>query len=260
MRVHDLKGMFSQARPILETITRDPSTERVRSIKPDEKVQSMWDDLDQTARMWQWTPEHGATEEDFEPRYTEADELEDALLFPLEATGDMADNLFRNNPSAMEMFEKQSIDVRKFAEDLDTDDEFFGSDEDFDSTMDDEELAELDDDDEDSNWDTEEEGSSEDGYGYVHKGESEAANEAINVLTKMFKASSIREPDYFLSIVRNPSNASQIPESIRNHPADLMASLRIALRSQKDYDSSHEGIEADFFRHLDRQKSKGEGC
>ncbi|KAF2126227.1 hypothetical protein P153DRAFT_378428 [Dothidotthia symphoricarpi CBS 119687] len=261
MRVHKLKDMFSQARPILATITKDPNTERCRSIKPDEQVTSMWDDLDKTAVIWEWSTQHGAKETEFEPRYTEADELEDALLFPLEATGEMADNLFRNNPSAMEIFEKQSIDVRTFAADLDTDDEFSGSEGDFDSDMDDEafeddgELDGLEDDDNDEDWDTEE-GSSDGEYGYVHKGEVGAANEAIDVLTKMFKGSSFREPDYFLSIIRNPSKANQIPESIRNNPADFMASLRIALRSQKAYDSSHIGIEADFHRHLDRQKSK----
>lgn len=254
--------MFSATRHILQTITRDPKTERVRSIKPDEKVQNMWDGLDHTAKAFKWCPADGETDEGFEASYayTEADELEDALLFPLEASGEMADNLFRNDPSAMEIFEKETVDVRKFAADEDTDDEFMGSDEDeyedFDSELDEEELAALEDDDGDSDWGTDDE-ASEGGREFITAEEQDAIDETIDKLATQMKQVRIREPDYFLPTLRNPAAAKSIPDIVKKDPANLMHALRNAFRCLKEYDSSHMGMQADFMRHVDRQKSKG---
>ena len=228
----------------------------------------MWDGLDKTAKAFLWCPNDG-TEMDggFEPSYayTEADELEDALLFPLEASGELVDNLFRNDPSAMEVFEKETIDVRKFAADLDTDDERMDSDDDldseddFDSELDDEALEALEaleDDDGDSNWGTDEE-LSESGGGFITADEHRAIDKTVDMLADQMKKFRMREPDYFLPILRDPSGAKGIPDVVKNDPTNLMHALRNALRHQKEYDSSHFGIEADFLRHLDRQKSKG---
>jgi hypothetical protein len=254
--------MFSATKHILQTITRDPKTERVRSIKPGEEAQNMWDGLDNSAKAFRWSPDDGETNEVFEVgyTYTEADELEDALLFPLEANGQMADNLFRNDPSAMEIFEKGSIDVRKFANDEDTDDEWMGSDEDeyddFDSELDDEELAALEDDDGDSEWGTDDDGS-EGGRDLITAEEQDAIDETIGMLAAKMKQFVIREPDYFLPILRNPAAAKGIPESVKKDPVNLMHVLRNAFRCLKEYDSSQMGMHADFMRHIDRQKSKG---
>jgi hypothetical protein len=87
--------MFFATRHILHTITRDAKTERICSIKPDEQVVSMWDGLDQTAKAYNWCPsDDGDIDEGFMASYayTEADELEDAILFPKEARGEMADS------------------------------------------------------------------------------------------------------------------------------------------------------------------------
>jgi hypothetical protein len=65
--------------------------------------------------------------------YTDADEIEDALLFPHEASGEMKDNLFGDNPSAMDDFENGFFNPDAFAEDLDTDEESMDSYDDFDS-------------------------------------------------------------------------------------------------------------------------------
>jgi hypothetical protein len=266
--------MFSATRHILETITRDPITERVRSIKPGEEVASMWDGLDETARSYKWAPNDSADmDEGFQESYayTEADALEDALLFPLETNGEMADNLFRNDPSAMEVFEKETIDVRRFAADLDTDDESMDSDEDLDSTTGyDSDLAEqarkaleaLEDDDEDSDWEDEELSDDNDelhnnGSNFVTAEEKDAIDRTVDVLSNQMKKSGTREPDYFLPILQNPASATEIPKAIREDPANLMQVLKNALRCQKEYDSSHMGIKADFYRHIDRQKSKG---
>jgi hypothetical protein len=268
--------MFSATRPILETITRDPKTDRVRSIKPEEDAVSMWDALDTTARSYDWSLEDRSDmHEGFQDSYayTEADELEDALLFPLEASGEMADNLFRHDPSAMEIFEKETIDVCKFAADLDTDDESLGSDDDseydleYDSDLAEQAQATLDalsDDDGDEDWEDDDEGNSDDvenmfvrSGDFVTAEEQDTIDKTVDFLSNQMKNSVIREPDYFLSILRNPVSAKGIPDLVKRDPTNLMQALRNALRCQKEYDSSHMGIEADFFRHIDRQKSKG---
>jgi hypothetical protein len=259
--------MFSATRHILETITRDPKTDRVRSIKPDEDAVNMWDALDTTARSYNWSPNDVSDlDEGFQASYayTEADQLEDALLFPLEASGEMVDNLFRHDPSAMEIFEKETIDVRKFAADLDTDDEFTGSEEDseFDEEYDfgeaQEALDALSSDDGDEDWEDEDD---EDMFGgggdFTTAEEQDSIDKTVDFLSNQMKSFVIREPDYFLSILHNPASAKGIPDLVRRDPTNLMQALRNALRCQKEYDSSHMGIEADFFRHIDRQKSKG---
>ncbi|KAF3051114.1 hypothetical protein E8E11_006285 [Didymella keratinophila] len=253
MRVRQLKDMFSTAGPILKTLTKDPVTERVRSIKPDEKVESIWDGLDKNARAWSWSPQGGFGKEGFEDsyKYTEADELEDAILFPLENTGLLPNDLYRHVPSAMEMFETDPIDFRRFAADLDTDDEVESSD----GT----DLGEAEDDG-DSDW---EDKSDDDGYELVHEselkpGESEDAAEAVEILIEQFKSTMITGGDFFLPILRDPESkrAKKLPKSIRKDPMELMGCCRFALRCLQEYDHSHKGMEADFYRHIDRQKSK----
>ncbi|KAL1655727.1 hypothetical protein SLS61_001751 [Didymella pomorum] len=253
MRVRELKDMFSTAGPILKTLTKDPVTERVRSIKPDEKVESIWDGLDKNARAWSWSPQGGFGKEGFEDsyKYTEADELEDAILFPLENTGLLPNDLYRHVPSAMDMFETDPIDFRKFAADLDTDDEVessHGTD-----------LGEAEDDG-DSDWEDESDG---DGRELVQEselnpGESEDAAEAVEILTEQFKSTTSIGGDFFVPILCDPESkrAKKLPKSIRKDPTELMGCCRFALRCLQEYDHSHRGMEADFYRHIDRQKSK----
>jgi hypothetical protein len=269
MRVHELKDMFSTAAPILKTLIKDPVTERVRSIKPDEEAESIWDGLDKNAKAWLWSPTAGVTKEGFDDsyKYTEADELEDRILFPQETYGDMKDNLFRQNPNAMELFEREPFDIRSFAEDLDTDVDSseYGASEFDDEDMNDSEysdyLRNLDDDDEDSEWEDEEITSKLDkSPGWVQESEKTAQEtedviDAIDLMTEHLK----KEQDYFLPILRDPQGqkAKAIPVSVRESPEDFMGVLRLALRGQQEYNHTTAGMEADFFRHLDRQKSKG---
>jgi hypothetical protein len=260
LRVRDLKDMFSATRHILQTVARDPNTEHVRSIKPDEKVESMWDSLGKTSKAFVRDPAGGEMVEAFAQSYfyTEADKLEDALLFPQEANGDMVDNLFRNDPSAMEIFEKGTIDIRKFADDLDTDEELMGE-EDYedetDSELDEEELAALEDDDGDSEWGTDDDEASIGGAQFITAEEQDAIDDTINICSAQMKRSSA--PDYFLPILRNPAGARGIPEAVKRDPSNLMHALRNAMRCLKEYDGGDMGMHADFMRHLDRQKSKG---
>ncbi|KAF2995552.1 hypothetical protein E8E13_003449 [Curvularia kusanoi] len=254
MRVRDLKDMFNQAAPILKTLYKEPESDRVRSIKPGEEVESIWHGLDTSAQAWSWSPNDGFKEakKGFEEsyKYTEADELEDAILFPYEKVpGLLPNDLYRNVPSAMEMFETDPIDLRRFAGDLDTDEEVESSD----GT----DLGEVEDDD-DSDW----EDKSDDDYEYTKGDEAKGQDppeffHAIDILTDQFK-STFGPKDYFLPILRDPKSkrAKAIPKAIRTNPADLMGVCRFALRCQQQYDHSHKGMEADFLRHIDRQKSK----
>jgi hypothetical protein len=246
--------MFSTAAPILKTLTKDPETERVRSIDPDEHVESIWDGLDKNARAWSWSPQSGFDKEGFDDsyKYTEADEVEDAILFPLENTGLLPNDLYHHTPNAMEMFEKEPLDLRRFAADLDTDDEP--------ETSEGEYIGEADDDG-DSDWSTDV--SDEEGDFVMNSelcpGESEDADKAIYILSEQFQSITMMEPDYFLPILRNPNSkrAQKLPKSIRSKPDELMWACRFAMRSQQEYDTTPSGMEADFFRHIDRQKSKG---
>lgn len=70
---------------------------------------------------------------------------------------------------------------------------------------------------------------------------------------------SILGPDYFLPILRDPNSkrARKLPKSIRSTPEELMWACRVAMRCQQEYDTSNGGMEADVFRHIERQKSKG---
>ncbi|KAH3903967.1 hypothetical protein HBI56_234380 [Parastagonospora nodorum] len=165
LRVYELKDKFSATRQILQTVTRDPETEHVRSIKPGEEVESMWNGLGRTVEAIGWSPTGGETMEGFLVSYVyiKADELVDGLLFPQGADGEMVDNLFRNDPSAKKIFEQGgSIDIRKFANDLDMENEPMDDNE-FemytDSELDGEQLAALEDDDGDSDWDIDDESS-----------------------------------------------------------------------------------------------------
>lgn len=253
MRARELKDMFSTAGPILKTLTKDPVTDRTRSIKPGEEVESIWDGLDKTARAVTWSSKGGFEREGFEDsyKYTEADELEDAILFPLEGTGLLPNDLYHHVPNAMEMFETDPIDMRRFAADLDTDDEMESSD----GT----DLGEVEDDG-DPDWEEQ----SDDGYGYVHESEIQPggsldAAKAVDILSDQFRSSVMREPDYYIPILRDPASkrARRLPKSIRESHEELMTACRFALRCQQEYDDSSMGMQADLYRHIDREKSKG---
>jgi hypothetical protein len=152
--------MLKVCAPIFETITIEKETSRVRSIKPGEDVESMWDHHKANAHAFQYRPGNKNPQEVREGLdqtffYTEADEIEDSILFPEEGTGEMKDNVFRANPSLLEMFEKKpAIDLRRFARDLDSDEEL--SEDDTLGSGDDSEDMNAVEDDGDEAWETDE--------------------------------------------------------------------------------------------------------
>jgi hypothetical protein len=270
--------MFSVCASIFKTITMVPETNRVRSIAPGEDVPTMWDQLDKQATVLEYMPnESGPTDETGLGegyKYTEADEIEDAILFPGERGGEMKDNVFRANPTDIELFEtKPVLDMRRFVHDLSSDDEL--SDEEEDGWYSDEEHAGDDlvaqEDDGNSEWGTDDEISegSDDEHEYALGSENvptvdiKDLDMAVEKLSNHFATTTIDaeflhlDPEYHLRIMKNPSQAERlVPDSVRNDPFSFMSALRTSMRSQKDYTGDHEFMQDDFHRHFERQKQK----
>ncbi|KAJ4356406.1 uncharacterized protein N0V89_004439 [Didymosphaeria variabile] len=196
IRVKDVKDMFKICAPIFESITIEKDTSRVRSIKSGEEVETMWDFLRANAHAFQYNPgnENPQTMNEGIDQtfvYTEADEIEDSILFPEEGTGEMKDNVFRANPSLLEMFEKKpTIDLRRFARDLDSDEELSEDD-----TLGSDDGSDVDavDDDGDEDWETDEDEMDEDSdgdfdYSFANTGDVETAME---ILEDQFRSKTI---------------------------------------------------------------------
>lgn len=198
MRVKDAKDMFKVCAPILETITFVKDTKRMRSIDPGEEVESMWDMLKGNVNAIQYIPKDGNPREitgRVDPMfiYTEADEAEDAILFPEEKTGAMKDDLYRAKPSLLEKFEvDHTIDMRRFVRDLDSDEEL--SDNDSWRSHDDHQDAEdIDEEDDEEAWETDEddlenESDGEFDYSFANPEDVETA---LEVLEDHFKNKTI---------------------------------------------------------------------
>ena len=262
LRVKDHKDCFMLAKPILETLTKDPTTDRVRSIRPGEKVEAIWDSI-KPGKTFSWTPATGAVEDtDREMfKYTEADALEDEWLFPEEKLGTLKNNLFKKKMNPIEkLMSKPPVNLRKFVNDLDTDDTGTTSTEGDDKADADEKIIVSGGD--SSDWestDSEDVISDEDeSYAGGSNVPEEDVHAAIDILSEKFKlmtTSQFMKPDFFVGILKNRFSAlaSQLPESVMNNDAELMGTLRYALMSQKQYNDT----EGDFYRHIDREKSKG---
>jgi len=174
VRVKNVADMFGICAPIFKTVTIDVATYRVRVIKPNEEVETMWDIMQRTAKAWRFPadsdrdPDKDEIIEGMNPAfiYTEADELEDEILFEQSGYNEPSGNLFRANPSLLEKWERAPrIDMRRFVRDLDTDEELSEDESWFSDNMEDEEELEddlglidgeeLEGDDGDSTWKSE---------------------------------------------------------------------------------------------------------
>ncbi|PVH94676.1 hypothetical protein DM02DRAFT_602165 [Periconia macrospinosa] len=253
-RVRELKDVYKVVEPVIKTLTKDPETDRIRSIRPDEEVKSLWNDINDPSMTFHlWTNGHEAAPDQFDKiKYNEADALEDEILFPEEADEEDNDYLFRPDKSAMTRFEDGDLgDIRDFALDLDSDEEPYGlgSDEEpYDSDLDEGDSSDFG------------EFASDDEFV-----ESEEAQKAYDAFSKRFQeqlslAPGSRRQHYVFDNFNDPSNPldlSLIPEHMRKTDADVMALMRLSLIKQKDYsDTSNATLEKEFFRHIDRKKSK----
>lgn len=246
--------MYTNTADILKTLYKEKDG-RVRDLKPAD-TESMWDMVCRgNAQAWQINSQTGEVLEGLPEsyKYTEADELEDMILFPDEQSSERKDHLFKIDLNQIDAFEYDPyINVKRFANDLDSDED-----------TSEEESQEAVSDDGDKDWESDtsltDDGDPEQKFDFSPKATPGDANKAMDILTEHFGTmafSTTQKPDYFLSILRNPSTAWQLPSSIRNYPPDLMASCRLSLMAQKDYDMSPDGMHADFSRHLSREKAR----
>ena len=129
MKAHrccNMKDMYNPQRPILETLTRDMSTMRVRDILPGEKVDSVWDDIKQSRSVSLDIYEQRESENPWGESYfyNEADAAEDIILFPEEMSTGHAKSVYKAGDSAIDKFMRKGPDFDRFVMDLETDEEF----------------------------------------------------------------------------------------------------------------------------------------
>ncbi|OJD29348.1 mfs allantoate protein [Diplodia corticola] len=140
--------LYKPSEHILKTITRDKETQRTRDIKPGEegKVPSIWDDINSDTNRVKFFTDDAETAEELsddmprEWRYSEADRLEDEILFPWEHKagrltelkesgedgGENEDEELLATHGRMHDFENLGPSLKRFAYDLDTDEELGG--------------------------------------------------------------------------------------------------------------------------------------
>ena len=119
-----MKDMFKQAVPILKTLARDPVTFRTRDAKEGEDT--LWDLIQRGSSVYVDVETQTIAEDQHEELfYSEADALEDLILFP-----DEANALFKPNANALQKIEGRVPNMLRFIQDLDTDEETNPSDDD----------------------------------------------------------------------------------------------------------------------------------
>ncbi|OCK76507.1 hypothetical protein K432DRAFT_335574 [Lepidopterella palustris CBS 459.81] len=258
-RICTLPDYYKIASPILKTLVRDPITFRCRSIKPGEEVESIWDIINNSKSSFR-----GFNERNEEVAmnnvlkthvYNEADVFEDMILFPEESLGDMKNNLFKENPSTMVVFERAGplvVNPRRFALDLDTDDELSDYEDETERPTDGHSLMPS----HKGEDETEDEGVSEDEEMDTDE-ESENPMKLFN--EKFIESMSLSKREgRMLDIANSTSQAlshARLPASFND--ADYMAFMRLSLSRQTDFsDTSPENLDRDFMRYMDRQKSK----
>ena len=124
-RFHDMRDAYTLATPILKTVTRDPNSHRVREIKPGEEVESLYDDIHHPGTQFVIFDDKRQPIDKI-PRnlfYTDADMLEDQVLFPEETQGSGEDDTVGAAFDSLVALEEHGPDMERFFYDLDTDED-----------------------------------------------------------------------------------------------------------------------------------------
>lgn len=178
--------------------------------------------------------------------YNEADALEDRILFPEEFLGEMKDNLFKENPSEIVNFERSgpNIDPRRFAYDLDTDEELSENESNSEDISEGDSLGS-------SCEDLEQIGDSGGGA------EDESTNSGVDMENTMTLFN-----QKFMQSLSFHNREDRMREFVND--ADVRKDVVIArlmdqFSHKRNYsDMSYDSLDREFMRFLDRQKSKGE--
>lgn len=215
-------------------------TFRARDIKPGEQVDSIWDTI-QKGRMSSWNVNDKTKEPteyhkpDLSKFYNEADVLEDAILFPEQATSGTVGGLFRGHETSMQDFMSKGPDWARFIQDLDTDEEYEASDAETEYVLEDESHDEESDDEE---------------------FDEEDSNEEVG--KRLVKGTHSHESDHSscgdIDKEASPSDRqiARIPLITEEEKQDLAL-----MKKWKPPKSDREDVEKAFYTFLDREKSKG---
>ena len=125
-RVRSFKESYKLCGPILETLTRDAESFRVREIRANEdSVKSIFDDIQSGDTFFKLFNEQRQPLEKV-PKdlfYNEADALEDKILFAEEDVGPGLGLLAGGDTNKLNKLEFEGPDMERFIYDLDTDEE-----------------------------------------------------------------------------------------------------------------------------------------
>ena len=103
------------------TITHDVKTGRTREIKAGEEVKSVWDEIPKSGTFTVRSATPDVIEKEIgQSFYSEADAMEDAILFPEEINGGQEPTLYKGRRSAIDDFLRKGPDWDRFITDADT--------------------------------------------------------------------------------------------------------------------------------------------
>ncbi|KAG9189328.1 hypothetical protein G6011_06196 [Alternaria panax] len=268
LRFQTTKDMLTRARHIFQTVTQEVDTGRIRSVRPGEKVQTMADVLDGNAEAAsdQSVPKTQEAVHDMvrlRYEFTEADEVEDAILFPRDTTSDIPNRSPRYK-TALEKLQMGKLRTWKIGYDLSTDEESSGSDSDSEpksESGEDEGKAEMN---ENARLHTDlrskhppGRSSGKDLHKHLFEADQQAHKQRSGPLVPQYKwVSRTKDPDYFLPLLRNSADAGIVTGELEVRPSDLMYMLRTALRRQRVYDEDGRDIGAMIEAHSQRSKDR----
>ena len=153
-RFRNMPDTYNVAAPILKTLTRDRDSMRLREIKADEEAESIYDEIHHEGTRFQLRGEDMQLMD--APKvlfYSDADALEDRVLFPEEYEGEENGFAVGAEMNKMEKLEYEAPDFNRFVNDLDTDEELSeGEERALEHTCEDEDMEDAD---EGSEWEDE---------------------------------------------------------------------------------------------------------
>jgi hypothetical protein len=262
----------TRVRHIFQTVTEDADTGRIRSIRPGEQVETFADMLDKNTDAMSdgagAVPGTQEADDMFGLRYiTEADEVEDAILFPTSANDDIPNRTHRYK-TAVEKFQMGKLRMWKIGYDLSTDEESSGSDSASASASASESESESDGDQAMVQTDARLEtalnfkrvpfrGKRGDSHKRSFERDQKVLDQRAGPFIPQFEwVAQTQDLYYFLPILRDPACARVIPTELRTRSV-LMHTLRTALHRQRDYTLSNLSSKDMLQRHSQRSNAKG---
>ncbi|KAI4256158.1 MAG: hypothetical protein LQ352_002207 [Teloschistes flavicans] len=117
--------MFNAQRPILETLTREMSTMRVRDVNSGEKLDSVWDDVMRSHCVPLNMEKQCISDESWvnDYFYNEDDAAEDSVLFSDELLAGIMKHVCEGGESAIDDYLRRGPEWDRFIMDLEIDEE-----------------------------------------------------------------------------------------------------------------------------------------